>query len=238
MNSIVSRFMAVWMHPLDAMNAVKQEGEEIGIVPSMIFVLIMGALSAVIAGTLSSIIPGAVPPNMTKGMIWTSALFVFLFSFVGSFLLAFFIWWLVNGILKGTMAEYKITYRFLALLAAFYPVAALLSPIPKVGPWLATAVNIWSTIILIQGIIIVRDTQKVKTWVTCVILFLTLFTLAFFARLAAQRDFASGGGFNEFGASDFGGTDDLGATSDDLEQQLQGLADKAKADESAAPAKK
>ncbi len=229
MNSIVSRFMSVWLHPMDAMSGVKQEGDDAGIAPSMIFVVVMGIISGVITSLMGTFISSAAVPGASKATVWLAALVVPIVSFLGSFIGAFIIWGLVDGVLKGTASEYKTAYRLLALLAAFSPVSALLSPIPKVGQWLAIAVNIWATLVMIQGIIIVRDTPKVKTWVTCGILFAFLFALGIFARIAAQRQLATGGFNNEFGANDFGGpTDDLGATSDNLEQQLQGLADKAK----------
>jgi len=239
MNSLVSKFMAVWLHPCQAMTAVKDEGEDAGIVSSMIFVVLMGLLSGIITSVLAMVVPAAAVPGTSKAMAWLAVLVVPVVSFLGSFIGAFIIWGLVDGVLKGSSPQYKTAYRLLALLAAFSPVSALLSPIPKVGQYLAIAVNIWATIVMIQGIIIVRDTPKAKTWVTCGILFSLLFTLGIFARLAAQRQLQNGGpgGFNDLGAgTDLGGpTDDLGATSDKLEEQLQGMADKAKADQKTEP---
>jgi hypothetical protein len=152
-------------------------------------------------------------------------------SFIGSFVGAFIIWGLIDGFLRGTASQYKISYRLLAFLAAFSPVSALLSPIPKVGQYLAIAVNLWATIIMIRGIIIVRDTPSVRTWVICGILFALLFSIGVFARLAAQRQFQAGApGFSDFaGEEDFG---DEGLTgTDDLDKQLESLAEKAKAEE-------
>lgn len=239
MNSLISKFMSVWLHPWQAMEGVKQEGENASIVPSMIFVVVMGLVSGLITSIWGTVLPAAVP-GATKATVWLATLVVPLVSFLGSFVGAFIIWGLVDGLLRGTSSQYKTSYRLLALLAAFYPVSSLLSGIPKVGQWLAIVINVWSTVVMIRGIIIVRDTAPVRTWVTCGILFSFLFTLGIFARMEAQRQLQNGpGGFNDFGASDFGGPiDDLGATSDNLEEQLQGLAEKAKANiKEAAPKK-
>lgn len=239
MNSLVSKFMVVWLHPWQAMNQVKEEGEQSSIVPAMIFVLTMGVLSGIITAIFGLVLPSAAIPGASKATSLLAVIVVPLVSFIGSFIGAFIIWGIVDGILKGTTAEYKTAYRLLALLAAFSPVSALLSPIPKVGQYLAILVNIWATIVMIQGIVLVRETPKIKTWVTCGILFAALFTLGIFARVAAQRQAQLGGGFNDFNSADFNApTDDLGATSDDLEKQLQELAEKAKAGEKPAQTKK
>jgi hypothetical protein len=188
----------------------------------MIFVVIMGIVSGLITSILGSVIPGAAVPGASKATIWLAALVVPIVSFLGSFIGAFIIWGLVDGILKGTATEYKTAYRLLALLAAFSPVSALLTMIPKVGQYLAVAVNIWATIVMIQGIIIVRETPKVRTWVTCGILFAFLFIVGLAARVAAQRQLAGG---PDFGA---GVGDNYSAS--DLDKELENLANQAKND--------
>jgi hypothetical protein len=234
MNSLISKFMATWLHPWDAMQSVKQEGETASIVPSMVFIVVIGLLSGVITSILGMFLPAAAVPGASKAAVWLAVIVVPVVSFIGSFIGAFIIWALVDGVLKGTTPQYKTAYRLLALLAAFSPVSALLSPIPKVGQYLAIAVNIWATIVMIRGIIIVRDTPPVRTWVTCGILFAFLFTLGIFARMAAQRQFQNGG-FGDLGPATGAPADDLGTASDNLEKQLQDLADKAKTDQQTPP---
>lgn len=241
MNSLISKFVTVWLHPWDAMGQVRQEGEEAGIGSSMVFIVIMGLISGIITAAVGMVLPPATLGGGSKAAVWLAVVVVPLVSFIGSFIGAFIIWGLVDGVLKGSSSQYKTAYRLLAVLAAFSPVSALLSPIPKVGQYLAIAVNIWATIVMIRGIIIIRDTPPVRTWVTCGILFAFLFALGIFARVAAQRQFQSGGptGFGDFGASGLGAPeDDLGATSDDLDKQLQELADRAKTDEKTEQPKK
>ncbi len=239
MNSMVSKFMAVWLHPWQAMAQVKEEGQDASIVPSMIFVLVMGVISGIFTAILSMIIPSAAVPGTSKAMSLMAILIVPLVSFIGSFIGAGIIWAITSGLLRGSLAEYKTSYRLLALLAAFSPVTSLINPIPgnlflgfTVGSLLALLINISATAVMVKGIIIVFETPFVRTIVTCVILFGLLMTVGIAARIAAQRQLQGGpGGFNEFGSADYGASDDLAATSDDLEKQLQELADKAKAEQ-------
>jgi hypothetical protein len=219
--NIVEKFIAAWTRPWAAMLGVKEEGQNASITPAMVFVIVMGVLSGVISAVAGMINPSAAA-GAGKGVIWLSALVVPLVSFIGSFIGAFIIWGLVDGFLRGTTSQYKTAYRILAVLAAFSPVSALLTMIPKVGQYLAVAVNIWATIVMIQGIIIVRETPKVRTWVTCGILFAFLFIVGLAARVAAQRQLAGG---PDFGA---GVGDNYSAS--DLDKELENLANQAKND--------
>ncbi len=237
MNSIISRFVAMWARPFGVMNDVKMEGEDASIKPYIVFIVVMGLVSGLISAIEGMFVPGAAAAaGGSKATVWLAVLVMPLVSFVGSFIAAFLIWWLTDGVLQGTKSQYKTAYRILAVLAAFTPIATLLGPIPKVGQYLAIAVNLWATIVMIKGIIIVRETPPVRTWVTCGILFIMLFVLGIFARVAAQRQLAGGpAGFGEFGGEP---ADELGATSDELEKQLQDLANKATTDQPAQTAPK
>jgi hypothetical protein len=232
MNNLVGKFVSMWTRPADAMRSVKEEGDLVSLAPSMIFIVVMALISGVITAIWGMIVP---PPGLSggpSGAVWMAALFVPLASFIGSFIGAFIIWGLVDGLLNGTAAQYKLSYRMLALLAAFSPVSALLAPIPKVGQYLAIAVNLWATIVMIRGIIIVRETRPVRTWVVCGLIFGLLFTIGLFARVAAQRQVAGGQpGFNDF-ASD----EDLGLD-EDLDAKLDDLANDAKKAPAEAPKK-
>jgi hypothetical protein len=71
---------------------------------------------------------------------------------------------------------------------------------------------------MIIGIITVRKTGVVRTWVVCGVLFAFLFLLGVFARIAAQRQFTGGGAGFDVGAAD------TGPAGDNLDQQLEDLA--------------
>ncbi|MCG3204480.1 MAG: hypothetical protein KCHDKBKB_01195 [Elusimicrobia bacterium] len=233
MNSIISKFVAVWLHPWQTMESVKQEGENASIGSSMIFVVVMGLLSGIITSVFGMFLPNPALAGASKAAAWLAAPMVPLVLFISSFISAFFIWALVDGILRGTVPQYKTSYRLWALVSAFSPASSLLSPIPKVGQWLGILIFIWGTVVMIRGIIIIRDTPPVRTWVTCGVLFAFLFSLGLVARMAAQRQLGTNPGeFGEFGAGEFGAaTDDLGEASDKLEEQLKELTEKAKADQ-------
>jgi hypothetical protein len=226
MNSLVGKFISAWVHPWAAVQGVKDEGEQTSIVPSMIFIVVMGLLSGIITAVMGMVFPPANAVGAGKAFVWLAVLVVPVVSFLGSFLGAFIIFGLVDGILKGTSEQYKTAYRLLAVLAAFSPISALLAPIPKVGQFLAIAVNVWATIVMIRGIIVVRDTPPVRTWVACGILFAFLFLLGIFDRVAAQRNLPGA----PLGDLEAGLGGDLGG----LDAELQNLANDAKAP--AAPA--
>ena len=226
MNSLVGKFVSTWTRPWAAMQGVKEQSAETSIAPSMLFVIVMGLISGLITAIMGTIFPA---PGAGRGIVWLAVAVVPLASFIGSFIAAFIIWALVDGVLRGSAIQYKSSYRIIALLAAFSPVSALLSPIPKVGPYLAILVNIWATVVMIQGIIIVMDTPKVRTWVACVLIFGFLLLLTILARVAAQRQLPGNGSIGGFGASD-----EFGAPTG-LDKELEDLANKSKSDNTAAP---
>jgi hypothetical protein len=234
MNSIVAKFIGTWLHPWQSMDMLKLEGEDASIKPAMIYIVVLGLISGLITSLYGVFLPSAAIPGTSKAAAWLALALVPAVSFIGSFIGAFIIWGLVDGWLKGTQAQYKTAYRLLAVLAAFSPVSALLAPIPRVGQYLSIAVNIWATIVMIRGIIIVRDTPRVRTWVICLSLFVFLFAVGLMARIAAQRQLATGNNFGAFGGATDSTldtttpADDLGETSDNLDKELQDLADKAK----------
>ena len=77
-------------------------------------------------------------------------------------------------------------------------ISAALASIPKVGAYIAIAINIWATVVMIQGLILVRETPKVRTWVTCLVIFGFLFLLGVLARVSAQRQLEGAPNFSEF----------------------------------------
>jgi len=228
MSNLIGMFMSAWLSPWTAMQQIKDAGETAEVKSSMTFVIAMGLISGLITAVIGAVVPTAAVGG-PKWMVWLSVVIVPLVSFLGSFIGALIIWALVDGLLRGKASQYWTSYRILALLAAFSPVAAILTAIPKVGQYLAIAVNVWATIVMIRGIIIVRNTPPVRTWITCGILFAALFAIGVLARVAATNQ--SLGGVNDFGAADFGNDEDFGtATGDDLDKQLQDLAEKAQSE--------
>jgi hypothetical protein len=234
MNSIVAKFIGTLLHPWQSMDALKLEGEDASLTPSMIFILVMAVISGLITSIYGTVLPSAAIPGTSKAAVWLAVVLVPVVAFIGSFIGAFIIWGLIDGWLKGTASQYKTSYRILALLATFSPISALLAPIPKVGQYLSIIVNIWATIVMIQGIIIVRATPKVRTWVICLSLFVFLFAVGLMARVAAQRQLTNGNNFGALGAGadstldSAAPADDLGETSDNLDKELQDLANKEK----------
>ncbi len=231
MNSFIGTFVSVLLHPCKSMEGIKVQGQEVSLKSAMIFVAIMGLVSGIISTIWGFIIP---PPQVASGAVSKMSLLlaiplVPLVSFLLSFVGAFILWGLVHGLLKGTSSEYKTTYRIFALLAAFSPLNSLLAPIPVAGQWIAIVINIWGIVVLIQGIITVFDTPKVRSWVLLGIIFVLLFLLGLVFRNEAQREFAAGG--SSFGAAGDGAFgDDLGDESA-LNKELEDMANKAKAAE-------
>jgi hypothetical protein len=224
MGNVIGKFVGVLVHPWASMSAVRAEGENASLKPAIIFVVIMGVISGVISSIWGFITP---PPPVVAGQVSKLSILLaiplvpaisFLLSFVGAMVL----WGLVHGLIKGTQSEYKTIYRLFALLAAFSPLNALLSPIPTVGPWLGVAINIWGIVVLIRGIMIVVGTPPVRTGVVLGLIFLALLALGLVFRAETQRQLASGG-------PGFGGTDvnDLG-DEEALNKELQDMANRAK----------
>src|SRR5262245_58708321 len=109
MNSLVNKFVTVLIHPWQAMEEVKTEGEASNIKSAMIFVLVMGLISGIITTVWGLIIP---PPQVAGGGVskWSILIatpLVPIVSFLLSFVGAFILWGFVHGLLKGSMMEYK-----------------------------------------------------------------------------------------------------------------------------------
>src|SRR5581483_380873 len=127
MNSIVAKFIGTWFHPWQAMGMLKTEGEDASITPAMVYIVVLGIISGLITSLYGVFLPSAAIPGTSKAAAWLALALVPAVSFVGSFIGAFIIWGLIDGWLKGTSAQYKTSYRLLAVLAAFSPVSALLA---------------------------------------------------------------------------------------------------------------
>lgn len=225
MNSVISKFINVWLHPWKAMASVKEEGEATGIAPSIIFIVVMGILSGLITALMAMVFP---PPPVAAGEVprafsWLAVIIYPLGSFLGSFIGAFVLWGMIFGLLKGTGPQYKSTYRLSALLAAFSPVVALLSPIPTAGPILAFAVNVWALIVLIRGIILAMETPPVRTWVILAVIFGLLLGFSLAARFTAEQQFGGGLGGPTDDLGDFG--EGLDLDEEALNEELENLAD-------------
>jgi len=232
MGNLVGMFLGAWFKPWATMEAIRAEGyaETPGgggisgllanIKKYMLFVIVMGLISGIITAVVGMVLPPAGGAG-NRAYVWLAVAVVPIVSFIGSFLGALIIWALVDGLLSGKMSEYGLSYKLIAVLAAFSPISAAVAPIPAIGQYLAIALNIWATVVMIIGIIAVRKTSVVRTWVVCGVLFAFLFLLGVFARIAAQRQFAgAGGGLPEF--SDTTGTDNLDQQLQDLANQTQG----------------
>jgi len=229
MGNILGMFFGAWFRPWGTMEAVKNEGytESAGSGFSnfvantkkyMMFVIVMGLVSGIITSLVGTFLPPAGAAG-NRAFVWLAVAVVPAVSFLGSFLGALIIWALVDGLLSGKSSGYGLSYKLIAILAAFSPISAALAPIPKVGQILAIVLNVWATIVMIVGIIIVRKTSTVRTVVVCGFLFAFLFLLGVFARVAAQRQFAGGPGLPDFGTEA-----GAGAGADNLDQQLEDLA--------------
>jgi len=236
MGNIVGLFLGAWFKPWATMEAIKSEGysETTGTGVAnfvanckkyMLFVIVMGLVSGVITALVGTFLPPAGAAG-NKAFVWLAVLVVPLVSFLGSFLGALIIWALVDGLLSGKGSGYGLSYKLIAVLAAFSPISAALAPIPTIGQILAIALNVWATVVMIVGIIIVRKTSTVRTVLVCGFLFAFLFLLGVFARVAAQRQFAGGTGLPEFGEP---------AAADNLDQQLEDLANQAQPVPATAP---
>lgn len=234
MANIISKMLGVLLHPWESMGVVKSEGDSVGLKPAILFIVITGVISGVISSIWGFILP---PPAVAAGQVTKLSILlaiplVPLISFLLSFVGAFILWGIVHGFLKGSVSDYRTMYRLFALLSAFSPINALLSPIPTVGPWLGVAINIWGILVLIRGIILVFETSPVRSGVVLGLIFLALLALGLAFRAETERQLAGGPGFGGIGAgTDFGDLGDEAA----LNKELEDMANKAKA-ESAAPA--
>jgi hypothetical protein len=229
MGNIVNKMLGVLLHPWESMGVVKSEGDGVGLKPSILFIVIVGVVSGVISSIWGFILP---PPPVAAGEVsrWSILLaipLVPLISFLLSFVGAFILWGLVLGFLKGSSADYRTMYRLFALLSAFSPLNALLSPIPTVGPWLGVAINIWGVVVLIRGIILVFSTPPVRSGVILGLIFLALLALGLVFRAETQRQLAGGPDFA--GLNTGANFDDLG-DEEALNKELEEMANKAKAE--------
>ena len=226
MGNLISRFVSVLVNPWGAMRAVKAEGDTASIKPYVLYVAVIGLLSGVISAVMGSIIQPEMVRigQMPAWTVWIAVAQVPIVLVISSFLNALIVWGIINGLLQGTGAQYKTTFRVLALPVTFSPLAALLAPIPKVGMILLIAVSLWAFIVTVRGIIIVRETKPLRTWITFVLV--TVFSLLLFALAAAAAQTLAGGaarpgaGFQGFGDDLFG--DDV-----NFEQELQRLTEEA-----------
>ncbi len=233
MGNLVGMFLGAWFRPWATMDAIRAEGYTetpggggiAGLLSNirkyMMFVIVMGLISGIVTAAVGMFVPPAGAAG-TRAYVWLAVLIVPLVSFIGSFLGALIIWALVDGLLSGKMSGYGLSYKLIAVLAAFSPISAAVAPIPAIGQYLAIALNVWATVVMIIGIIAVRKTGVVRTWVVCGVLFAFLFLLGVFARIAAQRQFAGGGPGLELGT-------ETGAAGDNLDQQLEDLANQGQA---------
>lgn len=231
MGNLVGMFVGAWLHPWKTMEAIRAEGYAdapaggglwANIKKYALFIVAMGLISGLITSIMGTIMP---PPQATgnKGLIWLMVVIIPLFSFLGSFLGALIVAALVDGLLSFKVQQYGLSYKLIAVLAAFSPVSALVAGIPvavggaTVGQILSIGLNLWATAVMVGGIIIVRRTPVVRTVVVCGLLFLFLLLLSIFARVASQRQLAGnanlGGGFS----------DNAGFGGDDLDRQLENL---------------
>lgn len=231
MGNIIGKFINVWIHPVASMAAVKEEGEDASIKPALLFIAVLSVLTGIITAIIAMISP---PPVVAAGqapkwLAWANIVLYPLFTIVGSFVFAFLLWILVFGIRAGTMAQYKLSFRMLALLAAFWPIAALLSPIPKVGIFLALCVNtLWAFIVLVRGVIVVTNAPPLRTWIIMIaaVLFMSLQMLAMVGALGIIAGNRPGG--TNAGATLGQGQDDFEFDEGALKKELQDLSDKAK----------
>jgi hypothetical protein len=144
MGNLVGMFLGAWFRPWATMEAIRAEGytETPGsgglsglfsnIRKYMMFVIVMGLVSGIITAAVGMVVPPAGAAG-TRAYVWLAVLVVPLVSFIGSFLGALIIWALVDGLLSGKMAGYGLSYKLIAVLAAFSPISAAVAPIPTVG---------------------------------------------------------------------------------------------------------
>jgi hypothetical protein len=234
MGNLVQMFVGAWLHPWKTMEAIRAEGYTdnpgSGAIGNLwanvkkyaLFVLAMGLISGIITAIGGMISPQAGAFGNRFYSLF-AVLVVPIVSFIGSFLGAVIVWALVDGLLSGKMPGYGLSYKIIAILAAFSPVSAVFALITvgvggtTLGQILAIGLNVWATIVMIMGIIIVRKTSVIRTWVVCGLLFAFLLLISLFAGVAARRELGAGADFGNFG-------NEAGLSGDDLDAQLEDLA--------------
>ncbi len=222
MNNMLQLFIGAWLHPWKTMGLVQEQPQDSSIKPTMAYITLVGLLSGVIAAIMGFVFPDAhlAASGLPAWSVASSIVLLPIFYFIGSFISTGIIWGIVVGFIRGTEAEYKTIYRLMAVPVAFYPVSTLLAPIPHVGQWLAVALNIWATVVLIGGVIIVMNAPKTRTIVTFVLIFVVFIALAFMANVASRSPFPG-----RPMAGDLGG-DNLDLKDEDLNAQLDQLVGK------------
>ncbi len=223
MTSLVGTFMSAWVRPWSALNEIKQQNASPTLKPYMMFVVVMGIVNGIIAAIVTSMQPAAALAPIPK--VWAIVAVLVLvpvLAFVFSFIGAFFLWMFVDGAVTGTAENYRAMYRISALVSAFSPVTAIVGQIPKVGPWIAVAVNLWALVVTIQGVVIVRDARPVRAWAAFIGLIVVLLGLALLARLAEQPRTATPARYSDLDL----GTDTTGSLpNDQLEKRLNDIAE-------------
>lgn len=217
MGKLISLVATVLLKPAAALKNLKDEGEGVGIVPSLIFVVVLSLVAGLIASVIGMVIP---PAPVTQGLFGKGGMWALymavgpLLVLAGSFASAFFLWGITDGFFKGSLPQYKLTYRLLALTAAFYPISALITPIPKVGTVVGWILQAWVMIFVIWGLVAVKGAKILQT-VLMVLITVVLLALAavFGPRLSqglAPTAFPNiGAGANEDFFGDIGETDEI-----------------------------
>lgn len=230
MSWFIATFIGTWALPFKQYQKLKEEGLEASIKPYVIYVLLVG----VIAGLITAI-GGQFGPPMTiagevmpKWMVWLSIVIVPLVSLIGSFVGSFIVWAIITGIVFGTLSQYKSIYRVLAILSAFSPVSALLGFIPVAGQYLGFALNLWAIVLMIVGVIIVLQTPPIRTAIVLGLVFAVIFAFVIAARVLANRQLTAGG--PDFGEFDTLGNEEDNLTDEQLDKELEALANQAKED--------
>jgi hypothetical protein len=219
MNNMLQLFIGAWLHPWQTMGMVREQPQNSSIKPTVVYIAVVGLISGIIAAVMGYVFPDArlAASGLPKWSVLSSIVLLPLFYLIGSFISSGIVWGVVTGFVNGTAEQFKTIYRLMAVPVAFYPVSTLLAPVPQVGQWLAIALNIWATVVLIGGVIIVMNTPKVRTIVTFVLIFLAFVALAFLASVFSRPQFPPSLAGNDLGAQNFDVTDeDLNAQLDDL----------------------
>jgi len=190
MGNLIGNVFTVLLKPGAALKNLSDEGEGAGIISSLIFIAVLSVVSGLIASLIGMFIP---PLPVTQGVFGKGGMWLLymvvgpLLILAGSFASAFFLWGITDGFFKGTLPQYKLTYRLLALTAAFYPLSALISPIPKIGVYLGYALQAWVLIFVLWGLISVKNAKPLQTILILVISGVLLALAAIFGPRIGQN---------------------------------------------------
>lgn len=224
MNNMLQLFIGAWVRPWDTMRMVREQPQDTSIKPTIAYIVVIGLLSGVIAAVMGFAVPDArlAASGLPQWSVLSSIIILPIFYLIGSFISAGVIWGVVTGFIRGTLPEYKTVYRLMAVPVAFYPISTLLAPLPWGLQWVAVAINVWATVVLIGGVVIVMNVPKVRTIATFILLFLAFILLAFMATVASRP------GLNQpFAGGDFG-AEDFDLKDEELDAQLDELIGKQK----------